>query len=85
MSEYIFIGDTISLPSIRDYIISHKINEGDTLVVSPTDFKEIIDGIKASGEGFPDIPLTLLGAIITKDDNVPVGKIQIVKNEKPYL
>jgi len=85
MSEYTFIGDKISLPAIRDYIISHKINEGDTIVVSPTDFSGIIDEIKASGEGFPDIPLTLLGVIITKDDGVPIGKIQIVKNEKPYL
>ena len=87
MSEYIFIGDKISMPALRNYFISNRIDAGDTVVINRLDFHEIIEEIKASGEEFPDIPLTMLGVIITPDptDSVPVGKVQIVKNDIPDL
>ena len=87
MSQYTTIGHSISLPALRDYIITHKVDQGDSIVLSAQDFKEIVEEIKTSGEGLPDFPVTLLGVIITKDttDSVPIGKVHIVKNDKPYL
>lgn len=87
MSEYFSIGHRITVPSLRDYIITHSLNAGDSLVISPQDFQELIHEIKTSGEGIPDIPFNLLGVNILNDstDTVPIGKVQIVKNEKPYL
>lgn len=86
MSEYTFIGDRISFPAIRDYIFAHKIDEGDTIVLHPADFEALVEEIKNSEDGMPDFPLKLLKVIITQDTtgSVPHGKIQIVKNEKPY-
>jgi len=87
MSIYTTIGHKISLPALRDYIITHKVDQGDSIVLSVQDFKEIVEEIKNSGEGLPDFPVTLLGVIITQDstDAVPIGKVHIVKNDKPYL
>ena len=87
MSEFITIGKKITLPLLRDYIITHKIDQGDSIILNLHDLKELYHEIKLSGETLPDIPLTLLGVVITQDatDAVPIGKLQIVKNEKPYL
>ncbi len=87
MSEFIFIGNKISVYSLRDYIMRHKIDAGDTLVLNAHDFDTIVHEMKASAEGLHDFPVKLLEVIITKDstDSVPIGKIQIVKNDKPYL
>ncbi|MBF6608560.1 MAG: hypothetical protein ITG00_07460 [Flavobacterium sp.] len=86
MAEFIFIGDSISFPALRDFIFTHKIDAGDTVVLNALDFDRLLLEIKASGEELPDIPMTLLGVLITKDstDTIPAGKIQIVKNEQPY-
>ena len=86
MSEYLFIGDKINVPALRDYFISHRIDAGDSVVINRHDYHELIEEIKASGDGFPDIPLKVLGVIITPDptDSVPIGKVQIVKNDKQY-
>jgi hypothetical protein len=86
MSQSIFIGNKISLPALRDYIITHTINAGDTLVLNTHDFKTIIEELKHSEEGIPDFPLTMLGVIITQDstDTIPIGKVQIVKNDENY-
>ncbi|GEP52332.1 hypothetical protein FNO01nite_30040 [Flavobacterium noncentrifugens] len=86
MSEFITIAKKITLPLLRDYIITHKIDQGDTIVLNQKDLKELFDEIKRLGEEMPDIPLEMLGVIITQDatDTIPIGKIQIVKNEKPY-
>lgn len=87
MSGYINIGKRITLPLLRDYIITHKIDQGDTIVLNLHDLKTLVQEAKASEETLPDFPLTMLGVILTQDptDAVPIGKIQIVKNEKPYL
>lgn len=87
MSEFIFIGNTISVYALRDYIMRHKIDAGDSLVLNPHDFEIIIQEIKTSAEGLHDFPVKLLEVIITKDttNTIPIGKLQIVKNEKPYL
>lgn len=87
MSAFIFIGNKISVPSLRDYILSHKIDAGDSLVFHTHDYDTVVQEMKTSAEGLPDFPLQLLNVILTKDltDTVPIGKVQIVKNEKPYL
>jgi len=87
MSNFISIGKTITIPLLRDYIITHKVNPGDHIVLNLHDLKELHHEMKQSSETVPDIPLNLLGVIITQDaaDVVPIGKFQIVKNEKPYL
>ena len=87
MSQFITIAKQITLPLLRDYIITHKIDKGDSIVLNPIDLKELFEEIKRSGEDTPDIPIEMLGVIITQDatDAIPIGKIQIVKNEKPYL
>ena len=86
MSQSIFIGKQISLPALRDYIITHTIDAGDTLVLNPHDYKLIIEELKHSEDGLPDFPLTMLGVIVTQDstDTVPIGKLQIVKNDENY-
>lgn len=87
MSGYINIGKRITLPLLRDYIITHKIDQGDTIVLNLHDLKALVQEAKTSEETLPDFPLTMLGVILTQDptDVVPIGKIQIIKNEKPYL
>ena len=83
MSEFIFIGDQISVYTLRDYIMRHKINATDSLILNPHDFDAIIHEIKATGEGLTEFPVKILQVIITKDttDSVPIGKLQVVKNE----
>lgn len=87
MSQFITIGKQITLPLLRDYIITHKVDPGDVIALNISDLKEIHQEILSSGEPMPDIPLTLLGVVITHDasEEVPAGKLQIVKNDKPYL
>lgn len=83
MPEFVFIADKISLVSLRDYIFIKKINKGDSIVLNPIDYEAIITDIKNSEEGL-DIPINVLGILIIKDaaGDVPLGKAQIIKNEK---
>lgn len=82
MSQQITLGKEISVRLLRDYIIEHKINPGDSIVVNPLNFEHLIEEARKSPEGIA-IPLKLLGIIIAKDNtaSVDIGKIQIVKNE----
>jgi hypothetical protein len=72
----------VSFASLRDYIIEHKVDRGDSLVLSVQDFEHILDEIRHSGEPVP-IPINVLGIVLVKDTTGTVenGKIQIVKNE----
>lgn len=79
MAEYITIGN-VSAAAIRNFLIEKKIDKGDSLVFNPMDFEHLTDDIRESGEPI-DIPLKYFGVRILKDDNVPPGKLQIVKNE----
>lgn len=83
MSEFVVVGKTISVASIRDYLFAKTIDKGDSLVLNPMDFEHLTDEIKASGDPI-DIPLNVLGVLIVKDTSgeVPVGKVQIVENDK---
>lgn len=81
MSQQFFIGNTISFKSIRDYIFDHKVNKGDSIVLNPMNYKSIIEEIKHSGEETIEIPINVFGVLLIQDDNVELGKIQIVKNE----
>lgn len=84
MSEFVVVGDHITVATIRSYLFAKKIDKGDTLVLNPMDYEHLIGDIKHSGEPI-DIPLNVLGVLLAKDasGDVPVGKLQIVKNEKP--
>ena len=86
MSEYTFIGSRITFPTIRDYIFSHKLNEGDAIVLHRSDFEALIHEMRTSGEEMPDFPMKLLGVLMTQDttDTVPHGKVQIVNGEKQF-
>jgi hypothetical protein len=83
MSEFVVVGNHITVASIRSYLFAKRIDKGDTLVLNPMDFEHLIGDIKESGEPI-DIPLNVLGVLLVKDTSgdVPVGKLQIVKNEK---
>jgi len=83
MSEFVVVGHAISIASIRDYLFAKKIDKGDTLVLNPTDYESIGEEIKNSEEPI-DIPVNVFGVLLVKDttDNVPVGKVQIIKNDK---
>jgi hypothetical protein len=83
MSEFVVIGNHISTGTIRDYLFAKKIDQGDSIVLNPMDFEHILDEIRQSDEPV-DIPLNVLGVLLIKDTSgdVPVGKVQIVKNEK---
>ena len=82
MSQQLTLGKEISVRLLRDYIIEHKINPGDSIVLNPLNFEHLIEEARKSPEGV-EIPLKILGIVIAKDNNasVDVGKIQIVKNE----
>lgn len=81
MSQQFFIGNKISFKSIRDYIFDHKVNKGDSILLNPMNYKNIIEEIKHSGEETLEIPINVFGVLLIQDDNVEVGKVQIVKNE----
>ena len=83
MSEFVVIGNHISTSAIRDYLFAKKIDRGDSLVLNIQDFEHILDEIRQSEEPV-DIPLNVLGVLLIKDTSgdVPVGKVQIVKNDK---
>ncbi|MBF0693642.1 MAG: hypothetical protein IR153_01125 [Flavobacterium sp.] len=83
MSEQIIIGSDISFHSLRDYIFDHKINRGDSIVLNPQNYEQILDQIRNSPDHEIDIPLNVFGVLLVKDttDTVENGKIQIVKNE----
>lgn len=73
----------VTVAMLRDYIITHRVDQGDSILLHPMDFDHLIQEIKNGPEGIPDLPLKVLKVIITPDrnDEVPVGRIQIVKNE----
>ncbi|PZR20061.1 MAG: hypothetical protein DI539_11945 [Flavobacterium psychrophilum] len=83
MSEFVIIGDHISIAAIRSYLFAKKIDKGDSLVLNAVDFEHILEEIRHSEEPV-DIPLNVLGVLLLKDSSgdIPIGKIQIVKNEK---
>lgn len=83
MSQFHAIGDKITFSTLRDYIFSHKIIQGDTIILNPSDFENLIHEMKTKGEEGIDIPLKMLDVLLINDttDEVPAGKIQIVKNE----
>ena len=83
MSEFVILGSTISISSIRGYLFAKKIDKGDSLVLNAMDYENLLEEIRNSDEPI-DIPLNVLGVLLIKDpnDDVPVGKVQIVKNEK---
>ncbi|RWW91984.1 hypothetical protein [Flavobacterium cerinum] len=83
MSEFVVLGNTISVASIRSYLFAKKIDKGDSLVINPMDYENILDEIRNSDEPL-DIPLNILGVLLIKDTtgNVPLGKVQIIENEK---
>lgn len=82
MSQQFTLGKEISIRLLRDYIIEHKVNPGDSIVVNPMNFEHLVEEARKSPEGI-DIPMKIVGVIIAKDNTagVEVGKIQIVKNE----
>jgi hypothetical protein len=82
MAEFTFV-HKISVASLRDYIITHRIDQGDSIVLNPHDFEHLIHDIKNTSNELPDIPLTVVGVIVSQDstDTIPIGKIQIVKND----
>jgi len=81
MSQQFSIGK-ITIPKLRDYIIHHKVNKGDTLVLNPVNYEHVLEEIRHSGEEIP-VPLNLFGVLLVKDNtnSIEAGKIQIVKNE----
>ncbi len=81
MAEYVALGERVSIASIRNYLFEKKIDRGDTLVLSNLDYSHVVEEIKHSEETI-DIPLNVLGVLLVKSEDVPVGKVQIVKNEK---
>jgi len=83
MSEQIFIGSKISFQSLRDYIFEHKINRGDSVVLNPLNYENIIEEIKHSQTESIEIPVNVFGILLIKDttDTVDIGKVQIIKNE----
>ncbi|MCO6148697.1 hypothetical protein [Flavobacterium sp. NRK1] len=83
MSEFVVIGNNISIAAIRNYLFAKKIDKGDSLVLNPMDYEHLLDEIRHSGEPV-DIPLNVLGVLLVKDStgNVPQGKVQIVEDDK---
>lgn len=87
MSEFVVIGHKITFPALRDYVLSHKIDSGDAIVLNAHDYENLVHEMKDSDEGTPGLPVNFMGVLLTQDatDTVPIGKLQVVKNDKPYL
>ncbi len=87
MSEFVVIGHRITFAALRDYVLSHKIDAGDAILVHAHDYENLLEEVKNSGDGTPQLTLEIMGVLVTRDaaDNVPVGKVQVVKNDKSYL
>lgn len=85
MSTLVTIGHTITFPTLRDYIITHRIDSGDSIVVSPQDYEGLVHEVKQSGDGVAGLPIKVMGVLVTQDatDTIPVGKLQVIKNERP--
>ncbi|KGO91933.1 hypothetical protein [Flavobacterium subsaxonicum] len=83
MSEFVVVGHSISVAAIRDYLFAKKIDKGDSIVLNPMDYEHLTEEIKNSDEPI-DIPVNVFGVLLLKDTSgdVPVGKVQIVKNDK---
>ena len=83
MPEYVVIGSKINIASIRDFLFAKRIDRGDSLMLNPIDYEHLLEEIKHSGDPIP-IPLDVLGVLIVKDPagEVPVGKVQIVEDDK---
>lgn len=83
MPEYVVIGSKINTASIRDFLFAKRIDKGDSLVLNPMDYEQLLEEIKQSEEPIP-IPLNVLDVLILKDTSgdVPVGKVQIVEDDK---
>ncbi|AWH85937.1 hypothetical protein HYN59_12835 [Flavobacterium album] len=83
MAEFVVIGNEISIAAIRSFLFAKKIDKGDSLVLNPMDYENILEEIKNSEEPI-DIPLNVLGVRILKDTSgeVPNGKVQIVEDDK---
>ncbi len=84
MSTLVTIGHSITFPVLRDYIITHRIDAGDSIVVHPNDYENLVLEVKHSDAGAAGLPIDVLGVRITHDgtDTIPIGKMQVVKNEK---
>lgn len=84
MSTLITIGHAVTFPTLRDYIMSHRIDAGDSIVVHPNDYENLVREVKQSESGLAGLPIEVLGVLITHDgaDTVPIGKIQVIKNER---
>lgn len=82
MSQQFTIGKEISVRILRDYIIEHKVDKGDSIVLSALNYSHVVEEARHSAEGL-SLPLNILGILILKDDtnSVETGKIQIVKNQ----
>lgn len=82
MSTYNFL-HSVSVAGIRDYLINHRVDAGDSLILNTSDYESIFNEVKSATEDPVDFPLTILNVIIARDNtgSVPAGKIQIVKNE----
>ena len=83
MSEFVSMGKRVSIAAIRDYLFSKKIEKGDSLILNIADYEHILEEIKKSGEPV-DIPLNVFGVLIVKDksEDIPIGKVQIVEDDK---
>lgn len=83
MPQFVSIGETVSIAAIRNYLFTKKIDKGDSLVLNPADYENIIVEIKNSHEPV-DIPVNVFGVLLIKDTggDVPLGKVQIVENDK---
>jgi len=84
MSTLVTIGHAVTFPALRDYIITHRIDSGDSIVVHPNDYENLVREVKHSESGLAGLPVEVLGVLITHDgtDTIPIGKMQVVKNEK---
>lgn len=81
MSQSFKLGK-VAFASLRDYIFDHKVNRGDTIVLSIQDYEHILEEIRNSDEPIP-VPINILNVRLAKDPTGEIenGRIQIVKNE----
>lgn len=81
MSQSFKLGK-VTFATLRDYIFEHKVNRGDTIVLSIQDYEHILEEIRESDEPVP-VPINILNVRLAKDPtgDVENGRIQIVKNE----
>lgn len=79
MTNLKYIGKNVSLQALRDVVIEKGLNTNHKLLLNPQDYNTVILEQANLFEEVQQIPLTVNGIVIEKDDDkkIPYGTVGI--------